>query len=120
MDKILLRGITFLNPILSRAGVDTYQLYLILKTKLMIDNRRPKVMFAARKNAKNNVRSPWAIILGTLIMGTLISLVLFLDKMPYVGQTFYFSIFMVLMMLTLISDFTTVLIDTRDQYIILP
>src|SRR5437588_9007533 len=53
-------------------------------------------------------------------MGIFTGLVLFLNKMAYVGQTFYFSIFMVLMALTLISDFTTVLIDTRDQYILLP
>ena len=121
MDKILLRCITLFNPILVRAGVDTYQLYLILKTKLVIDSRRPKVMFSARKNAKNNTtQSPWLTSFFTLLMGLFISLVLLLNKMPYVGQSLYFIIFMVLMSLTLISDFTTVLIDTRDQYIILP
>src|ERR1700712_4454030 len=40
--------------------------------------------------------------------------------MPYVGQTYYFIVFMVFMAITLISDFTTVLIDTRDQFILLP
>jgi ABC-2 type transport system permease protein len=121
MDKIFLRFISFLNPMLAKAGVDNYQLYIILKTKLTIDNRRPKAMFAARKNAKNNTaRSPWFVSFFTLLMGIFTGLVLFLNKMAYVGETFYFSIFMVLMALTLISDFTTVLIDTRDQYILLP
>ncbi|HVW12572.1 MAG TPA: hypothetical protein VHB54_02050 [Mucilaginibacter sp.] len=120
MDKIFLRFVTFLNPVLSRTGVDTGQLYEILKVKLLIDNRRPKTMFAARKNAQNKQRSPWMITFFTVLMGFFIGLVLFLDKMPYVGQTFYFSIFMVMMSLTLISDFTTVLIDARDQFIILP
>ncbi|HZX57332.1 MAG TPA: hypothetical protein VFE54_01350 [Mucilaginibacter sp.] len=121
MDKILLRFISFLNPMLAKAGVDTNQLYIILSTKLTIDNRRPKAMFAARKNAKNNTaRSPWLVNFFTLLMGVFTGLVLFLNKMAYVGETFYFSIFMVLMALTLISDFTTVLIDTRDQYILIP
>src|SRR6185312_2244742 len=39
---------------------------------------------------------------------------------PYLAQTLYFSIFMVMMALTLISDFTTVLIDVRDQFILMP
>ena len=120
MDKILLRFISFLNPVLVRTGVDTYQLNEILRIKLMIDNRRPRAAFAARKNAKNKVQSPWVVSFFTVLMGFFIGLVLFLDKTPYVGQTLYFSIFMVLMALTLISDFTTVLVDSRDQYIILP
>ncbi|MBS1524841.1 MAG: hypothetical protein JST19_04275 [Bacteroidetes bacterium] len=120
MDRIFLRFVTFLNPVLAGTGVDTHQLYEILKVKLIIDNRRPKTMFAARKNAQNRQRSPWMITFFTVLMGFFVGLVLFLDKMPYVGQTFYFSIFMVLMSLTLISDFTNVLIDARDQFIILP
>ena len=120
MDKIFLRFISFLNPVLVRTGVDTYQLNEILRIKLMIDNRRPRAAFAARKNAKNKGQSPWVVSFFTVLMGFFIGLVLFLDKTPYVGQTLYFSIFMVLMALTLISDFTTVLVDSRDQYIILP
>ena len=122
MDKIFLRCVTFLNPVLQRAGVDTFQLQQILKVKLMMDNRRPNAMFAARRGTKNstNVKSPWLITFLTMLMGFFIGMVLFISKMPYVGQSFYFTIFMVLMSITLISDFTTVLIDVRDQYILLP
>ena len=42
MDKIYLRFVKLLNPVLSLAGVDTDQLYEILRIKLMIDQRRPK------------------------------------------------------------------------------
>ena len=123
MDKIFLHLISFLNPVLQRAGVDTYQLYQILRIKLVIDNRRPKVMFANKRNAttgSGNVQSPWLTTFFTLLMGFFIGLFLFLSKTPYIGQSFYFIVFMVLMSLTLISDFTTVLIDVRDQYILLP
>ncbi|MFB9845172.1 hypothetical protein [Mucilaginibacter ginsenosidivorans] len=120
IDKIFLRFITFLNPVLVRTGVDTYQLNEILRIKLLIDNRRPRTAFAARKNAKNKVQSPWMVGFFTVLMGFLIGLVLFINKAPYVGQTLYFSAFMVFMALTLISDFTTVLVDSRDQYIIAP
>ncbi len=120
MDKIYLRFVKLLNPVLSRAGVDTDQLYEILRIKLIIDQRRPKTMFAQRQNNKKKVQSPWFVSFFTVLMGTFFGLTLFLNAMPYVAQTIYFSVFMVLMSLTLISDFTTVLIDTRDQFIILP
>jgi len=122
MDKIFLRIITLISPVLSKSGINTAQLYEILKVKLMMDERRPNAMFAGRKNTANStkVKSPWFVTFMTLLMGTFISLTLFLNSMPYVGQTFYFLIFMVLMTLTLISDFTTVLMDPRDQYILLP
>jgi ABC-2 type transport system permease protein len=122
MNKIFLRFISFFYGILARTGVDTYQLYQILRIKLMMDDRRPKAMFATRKGANNaaTARSPWLQTFFTLLMGGAIGLTLTLNKMPYVGETYYFLIFMVLMALTMISDFTTVLIDTRDQFILLP
>src|ERR1700761_9379276 len=121
MDKLFLRLVSFFYPILAKTGVDTDQLNEILRVKLLMDNRRQKAMFAARKNAKNGgQQSPWLISFFTLLMGFFIGLVLTLNGMPYVGETYYFLIFMVLMALTLISDFTTVLIDTRDQFILLP
>jgi hypothetical protein len=122
MDKIFLRFITFFDPVLEKAGVDTYQLYHILRIKLMMDHRRPNTMFAARRNANNdtNVKNPWLISFFTVLFGFFIGMVLFLNKSPYIGQTLYFTIFMVMMAITLISDFTTVLIDVRDQFILLP
>src|ERR1700712_2229144 len=121
MDKLFLRLVSFFYPILATTGVDTDQLNEILRIKLIMDNRRPKPMFAARKNAKNTPQqSPWLISFFTLLMGFFMGLVLTLNSMPYVGQTYYFIVFMVFMAITLISDFTTVLIDTRDQFILLP
>lgn len=122
MDKVFLSFVTFLSPVLEKTGVDTDQLYQILKVKLMMDSRRPSTMFTMRKGATNNTKakSPILVSIMMVVMGTLIGLVLFFNKVPYLGQTLYFLIFMVLMSLTLISDFTTVLIDTRDQFILLP
>jgi ABC-2 type transport system permease protein len=122
MNKIFLRFVEFLNPVLEKTGVDTDQLYQILRIKLLMDERRPRTGFAARRNAQNNtkVQSPIAINILTLLMGTFIGVVLFLSNAPYVAQTLYFTVFTVMMALTLISDFTTVLMDARDQYILLP
>jgi ABC-2 type transport system permease protein len=122
MNKILLKCLAFLNPALSKIGVNTDQLHLILKIKLMIDRRRPNGMFAASRNTKkvSDNTTQWMTSIFMLVAGAMISIVLLLDETPYVGQTFYFLIFMVMMSMTLISDFTTVLIDTKDHYILLP
>ena len=120
MDKIFLRFVSFFYPLLARTGVDTNQLNEILRVKLMMDDRRPKAMFANRRNAKNKQQSPWMVNIFTVLMGFFIGFLLSLNTMPYVGQTYYFLVFMVFMAITLISDFTNVLIDTRDQFIILP
>jgi ABC-2 type transport system permease protein len=122
MDKIFLWFINLVTPVLQKMGIDTYQLYQILKIKLMMDDRRPNTMFAAKRGFKTSttVRSPLMVNIFMLIMGGLIGLTLFLNQTPYLGQTLYFFIFMVLMSLTLISDFTSVLIDTREQFILLP
>jgi ABC-2 type transport system permease protein len=122
MDKIFLRFVTFLTPVLEKTGVDTDQLYYIIQVKLMMDNRRPRAGFTAGKNSQSStkVKSPWAINVFTVVLGFFIGMVLFISSAPYIAQTLYFTVFMVMLALTLISDFTTVLMDPRDQYILLP
>jgi len=123
MDKLFLRLVSFFYPVLERAGVDTGQLYDILRIKLLMDNRRPNAMFAGRRNAaptSGRVRNPIMVSFFTVLLGVFMAMVLFLGDSPYLAQTLYFSIFMVMMSLTLISDFTTILLDPRDQFILLP
>ena len=121
MDKILLRFVGLFNPVFEKAGVNTVQLHEILRIKLLMDNRRPKVAFSNRRAANNKTTksSFWGNFV-LLMMGTLMGGLMFLFRMPMAGQTVYFTMFIVLMALTMISDFTSVLIDTRDQYIINP
>ena len=123
MDKILLKLVSAFMPMLQKTGVNTEQLYQILKIKLLMDARRPSTMFANKRKAAattGKATNSWAISIVTVVMGAFIGILLFLFKIPLVAQTVYFSIFMVLMSLTLITDFTTVLLDVRDQYILLP
>lgn len=123
MNKIFLKGITILNPALDKMGVDTDQLNLILKVKLMMDNRRPSGIFAGRRNATKPIsegKTQWVMVVFTIAIGFFLGMVLFLDKMPYLGQTLYFLLFMLMMSITLISDFTNVLIDVRDHHVLQP
>lgn len=122
MNKLLLKLVSFFLPLLEKTGVDTDQLYQILKVKLLMDERRPVTLFATRRKQTANPKAgnTWGVSIVTIIMGSFLGMMLFIFRMPMVGQTVYFSMFMVLMALTLITDFTTVLLDVRDQYILLP
>jgi ABC-2 type transport system permease protein len=120
MDKILLKIVSLLNPMLQKTGVNTNQLNEILRIKLLMDNRRPKTIFGNKKNKSGKPPKSIFSNIMVVILGLMMSFLLFISDRPLAGQTLYFSIFMVMMALTLISDFTTVLIDPRDQFIILP
>ncbi len=119
LNRVALSTIRPLYPVLGRMGVNTVQLSDILETKLLMDSRRPSVMFTSM-NKSPAPASSLKVTLFTVILGAAYGAVLFISTAPLIAQTLYFSLFMVMMILTLISDFTAVLIDVRDQYIIGP
>ncbi len=84
MDKLLLRLVSLFYPVLAKTGVDTEQLDQILRVKILMDNRRPKAMFAVRKGAKKDgQQSPWLVSILTLLMGFFIGLLLMLNQKHY-------------------------------------
>ncbi len=96
---------------------------------MRLDKRRPKAIFPGGRGSAAAVAAAaqtdnggisWRVIIVTLIMGSLYGAVLFIFPSPMMGQTIYFMLFMLLMSMVLITDFTNVLMDVRDQYIILP
>jgi hypothetical protein len=105
-----------------RMGVDMVQLSLILRFKLIMDDRRPNTFQQTQVNRKKEGirRATYGTMLIALLMG-LLNLVAFAmgaDERTYF--TIYFSLFLFLLSSTLISDFTAVLIDVRDTVILLP
>ena len=123
MNKLFLKLISVFYPMLQKTGVDTVQLNEILRIKLLLDSRRPTTFFNQRKQASKKmgkVAESWGINFFLMLMGLFIGFILMAFDQPFLGQTIYFTVFMVMLSLTMISDFTAVLLDTRDQYIILP
>jgi ABC-2 type transport system permease protein len=87
-----------------------------------MDERRPNTFqMMQRKKVAQPVASATS---GTMLMAAfmgLFFLVSFSVGKDYVSHlTIYFSLYIVLLSSMLISDFTSVLIDVRDNYIILP
>ncbi len=94
----------------------------ILTSKLMMDDRRPNSIRQIQQNKSDKAVSN--ATLGTMFMALLTGLfflMAFLFGNSYTTSlTFYFSFYIFMLAGILISDFTTVLIDVRDNYILLP
>jgi ABC-2 type transport system permease protein len=120
-NKFFLAVVLFPIRFYSRLGVNAAHLRSILTTKLIMDDRRPNTFQQANKKKDKPVSSA---TIGTMMLSALLGcffLTGFAVGKDYVTHlTIYFSMYIFMLASTLISDFTSVLIDVRDNYIILP
>jgi hypothetical protein len=102
-------------------GVNTSQLNSILLTKLIIDDRRPNTLHqTGRRKSKPVKGATLGTMLLSAVMGAFFLICFSIGKDYTTHLTVYFSMYIFLLASSLISDFTSVLIDVRDNYIILP
>ena len=95
----------------------------ILTVKLMMDDRRPSSFHQMRKQQNNKKEISNATLWGmlsSLFMGLFYLMVFTMSDDYTTNLTLFFTLFVVLLSLTLITDFTSVLLDVRDNFIILP
>jgi len=122
IDKFLLKLFLLAAPLLQKIHVDLNHLKAILIAKLTMDNRRPAAFQQMqRSKEKKEINSA---TLGTMLISFIMGLFFLFSLM--IGDdlttklTVFFSMFIFMLAATLITDFTSVLIDTRDNLIILP
>ncbi|MGX5817401.1 hypothetical protein ACWKWU_04350 [Chitinophaga lutea] len=121
MNKLFLALIALFNPLWRKLGADPAQLAAILQVKLTMDDRRPNAYTQMRQQkSESNRRGSWALVLISGLMGVFYLIVFSLSPDPLMQLFLWFSIFMVMLSVTLISDFTSVLIDVKDNFVILP
>lgn len=122
INIVLLKIVLLPGALYRKLGVNTSQLETIVSTKLLMDDRRPNTFQQASHRHKN--RETTKATLYTMFLSILLGaffIVSFSFGTNVVSQlTFFFSMFIFMLASTLISDFTSVLIDVRDNYIILP
>ncbi len=122
INRFLLGLVMLPKRLYERVGINTRHLQSILATKLMMDDRRPNTFHQTRVRRKEKAIT--GATLGTMFFSALTGL-LFLFSFT-VGEntvtqlTIYLSFFIFMLATSLISDFTSVLIDVRDNFIILP
>ena len=114
MIRFLLSLFKPFRALIERGGADYEQFMRILELKLTIDNR---------KQGRNKGSSERSLILqsvGQIAMGAAFALISLNIKESF---TFYYvmhTIIMVILAMTIISEFTTILFDTSENMIIQP
>ncbi|NCU03436.1 MAG: hypothetical protein GXC73_05560 [Chitinophagaceae bacterium] len=122
ISQLLLKAVLLPAPLYTKMGVHMPHLKAILTSKLIMDDRRPNSIRQVQQN--KNEKAVSNATLGTMFIALLTGLFFLLAFMfgnSYATSlTFYFSFYIFMLAGILISDFTTVLIDVRDNYILLP
>ncbi|HTN17738.1 MAG TPA: hypothetical protein VL092_08670, partial [Chitinophagaceae bacterium] len=120
MNKFLLFLILLPKALWKGMGADVAHLKAILKVRLMLDDRRPIAMGRQQTKKKKPVRFMTALgVFLSMLIGFMYTFPLHLDD-RFMGLWLYFSVFLVMLSVMLITDFSTVLFDTRDKTILLP
>ena len=122
INKFLIGLVLLPSSIYTKMGVNVNHLKAILQVKLMMDDRRPNTFKQTKQESKKKPVN-FATI-GTMVVMSLFGLLFifpfFITSNTTTQFTLYFSMFIFFLAATLISDFTSVLIDVRDNQIILP
>ena len=121
INKLLLKFTLLPGGLYRKVGVDTNHLKAILTTKLIMDDRRPNTFQQIqRKNTKPVNYATLLTMLWSLFMGAIFLISFYVGKNYITHFTVYFTFYVTILASILIADFTSVLIDIRDNYIILP
>lgn len=119
MAEIILRIYGCMGKLYKWLGVDREAFLSILKVKLTLDDRRVWTGVHTHQ-AKRKSRSFQITLLVYGFFGIFMGLMLLWVESPFTAMTFINSFIMFVVGFTLVADFTRVLLDTRDNVILLP
>ena len=119
MEIIIMTLLRWSRPLFRGSGIDHDQVMAIVLVKLKMDKRRVYMNWRAgqqKKESNQLLRALFFYALMGLFMGSLIFAV---DNYLTV-MVFLHGYFLFMMSMTLITDFSAVLLDTTDNQVILP
>src|SRR5688500_10687169 len=99
--------------------MDYVQLRAIVATKLTMDNRRQLVAYRRRSKAEPGNTFIMTLVFYS-IFGGFVSLAVVNIPSFVLSMIVFFTYIMVMVSMTLITDFSSILLDTSDNTIILP
>ena len=119
MNKVLLKLVMLFSGLWKSMGADIEQLEAILAIKLKMDDRKP--LSFGRKNNKKEMRyTTWLNMFFSVITGFIYLIVLFAFRDKVTGLFMYFIAFLFLLTFSLITDFSNMLFDAKEKYVLIP
>src|SRR6266511_3957709 len=121
MDKILLKILKWFSPLFASQGIDTYKMFEIVKTKITMDKRRVHFQFRQQNKKQNeNSNRLYSVLFVYGIFSLFMALMIAFMEDIVLAMIIFHSYLLFMMAMTLITDFSYVLLDTTDNFIILP
>ena len=119
MNKLFLNLVMIPSSLWRSMGADTEQLRAILKVRLLMDDRKPPAIGRQRQKKEHKNGGIYNIFVY-LMFGLFYMLPILLFKDRIFAMSVYFTLLVMVMTLSLITDFSSVLFDARDKYILFP
>jgi hypothetical protein len=119
MNWFLLKALDLFQGLFRLMGVNYLQLRAIVEIKLTMDNRRQLVAYRRKDNQEPENTFLWTMFFYVLF-GGFVALALYGIPSFILSMMMFFSYIMVMIAMTLITDFSAILLDTSDNTIILP
>ena len=121
INKFLLWCFLMPSGLYRKFGADVTHLKAILTYKLIIDDRTATGLYKARSGSRggDSSRATLFTMIISLVMGFMF-LFVFAFEENLTRMTMFFSFFGFMLAMFLITDFSHILIDVKDNYIILP
>jgi ABC-2 type transport system permease protein len=119
MGKWLLKIVQLFNPVFRRQGIDVDRLYTIVELKLLMDTRRVYMSWkqGQQKDDKNHLTT---ILILYGLFGIFMGVAIYSFPTVVTAMILFHSYVIFMMAMTLITDFSSVLLDTTDNQILLP
>lgn len=117
MERVLLFILDLFSGVYRMAGIDYLQLRSIVQVKLRMDGRRQTLMMGQQTGNRKGYF--YALFIYT-IFGLLTSMLIYALPSVMFSLVFIFSYIMLMVIMILITDFSSVLLDTSDNSILLP
>lgn len=120
MNKLFLKLVLLPSGLWRGMGADIPQLEAILEAKLKVDDRKPLSFGRPQRQNKPRKYGSFMNMFISFCMGLLYLLPLSLIPNRIISLTLFFSMNIVMLSFMLITDFSTVMFDTKDKFVILP
>lgn len=118
IDRLMLRILDLFRGVFRASGINYEQFRAIIEVKLMMDNRRHTI--AHRQREASEPKNTFITTLFVyMIFGIFMAVILTTLPSFSLSLFIFFSYVMLMIAMTLITDFSSVLLDTRDNSIIL-
>lgn len=118
-DFRLLQFLDKLRPVFETFGVDYPLMRKIIQVKLIMDGRRVPTVMGNKQGDNENNNSNRSSLLIYGFLGLFIGLMLLMEMPMFFKMNIVFGMLIFMIMTTMISDFSSVLLDVKDKGILL-